>query len=228
LHAGLVKLGETEVVWVAFSAGGLATFDYLAKYAEPRVVGIVWVEGDTFTPTGESVFANDGGSLPLPMPLMRVLIEMGIGRLFHEQTAAPMERQLILERHSSDFDWDYYDRVVATRSTVRALNAAMDNVENYPDDLRYTASLTRSINVPVFALDADWAPRFVGLSEQAARTLRENEAIRAQVWRQMAEDSPGGRYIPVTNSGHYIPLEQAQAVIAAITDMVNLARFHKN
>jgi pimeloyl-ACP methyl ester carboxylesterase len=222
LHAALVKSGETDVVLVAFSAGGITAANYLAKYKEPRVVGIVWVEGDTFTPTGQSVFAGDGGGLPLPVLVMRPLIELGIGRLFYEQTVAPMERSLITERAPANFDWDYYDRVSATRSRIRTLHAALDTVENYPDDLRYTASLPRSISVPVFALDADWAPRFASLSGAKAQTLREQEAIRAEAWRKLAEGTPGGRYIPVANSSHNIPLEQPQVVIDAISNMVKL------
>ncbi len=220
LHAALVKLGETDLVFVAFSAGGITTANYLAKYAEPRVLGIVWVEGDTFTPTGASIFAQDGGGVPFPVPVMRALVELGVGRIFYEQTVAPVERRFIAERAPANFDWAYYERVVSTRSRTRTLQAALDTVENYPDDQRYTASLPRPTSIPIFALDADWASRATGLSEADARTLRANEAVRAEVWRKLAESTPGGKYVPVANSSHNIPLEQPQIVIATINEMV--------
>ena len=40
----------------------------------------------------------------------------------------------------------------------------------------------------------------------------------------MADSNPEGRYIPVENSSHMIPLEQPQVVIQAIRDLAALVQ----
>ena len=47
--------------------------------------------------------------------------------------------------------------------------------------------------------------------------------MRAETWRKLVEITPGGRRIPVADSGHFIPFDQPQEVIDAIVEMMKLS-----
>jgi pimeloyl-ACP methyl ester carboxylesterase len=220
LHAALVALGEKEVILVAYSGSGLMTLNYLARYSTPPVRGVVWVEGDLPTRAGESLFGSVNTFLP--EFLQRAAIELGVGRLFYEVAVASQQRASLTGQASPMLNRDYIERALPAFATRKVQRAGTDLQVTYADSVRRAAALPKPSSIPIFALDADRSPDFAGLSEQEARTLRDQEAVRAQAWRSFAESTPGGRYIPIANSSHTIPDDQPQAVIDAIQGMITL------
>ena len=222
LHAALVALGETDVIFVAFSASGTTTLLYLDQYTTPQVRGVVWVEGEAFTPEGESVFGEV--SALMPEGVQRALIELGVGRVFYEQVMEPMQRTGITAEVWSMIEPQTFERLMATFRTRRTLHAGTDLTATYPAQQAAASGLHIPAEIPVFALDADWAPDLVDLSPEEAAETQAAEAVRAEVWQAMAAANPDGRYIPVENSSHMIPLEQPQVVIEAIRDLAALVQ----
>ena len=217
LHAALVALGETDVILVAFSASGTTTLLYLDRYTTPQVRGVVWVEGEAFTPEGESIF---GGVSPLmPEAVQAALIELGVGRVFYEQVMEPMQRAGITAEVWSMIEPETFERLMATFRTRRTLRAGTDLTATYPAQQTVASGLHVPAEIPVFALDANWASDLADLSPEEASQEQAAEATRAEVWQAMADSNPEGRYIPVENSSHMIPLEQPQVVIQAIRDL---------
>ncbi len=205
LHAALTALGEKEVILVAFSASGITTLNYLARYQQPHVLGVVWTEGDLPTISGISLWGKM--TTFIPEPLQRLSIELGIGRLFYELVVSPQEQR------------PGYIPPDPNYATRRSQRAGTDVTVTYDDCVRRALPIAHPTAVPIFALDADWSPDFAELGEQDSLVLREQESVRAKAWRALAENTPKGRYFPVANSSHMIPVDQPQAVVDAIQAM---------
>ncbi len=219
LHAALTALGEEEVILVPFSGSGLTARFFLDRYAEPRVPGIVSVEMETFGPNGESVF---GEYRSLPESIQRGAITLGLGRVLIEAASVSGARRFYVEHADILVDPEGGDLLLATLPTRRALNAAVDVEATYAESSVAAAEISLPADIPIDALDADWSNKRPGAGSKAEADFLAGEAFRAEIWRSLAEASPGGRYIEVTDSSHMIPMDQPEVVVDAILAMVEL------
>jgi pimeloyl-ACP methyl ester carboxylesterase len=225
LHAVLPQLGEKEIILVGFSGGALSVYNYYHRYSQqpPQIIGLVWAEGDAMIP---EEMAGYNGKLPFPLPesLRPFIIESGIYRLLAD-TLVAQEKERIPKAAQPLVDWDYLNKTLATMGTRQTAYTAFDMLAAFPEEVQYTADLPLSTGVPVFVLQADYGPDFASLeNEQEKEELRQLQSKRAEWFHKFAESTPGGRYIPIANSGHLIVWEQPQAVIKAIKDMIELVK----
>ncbi|MBN1123064.1 MAG: alpha/beta hydrolase [Anaerolineae bacterium] len=221
LHAALTALGEDEVILVAFSGSGLTAHFYLSRYTEPRVLGIVSIEMDTFGENGEAVF---GDYNPLPPSIQRPAIALGLSRVLVEAAMMPASRQYYEDYADRMIDPEGADLVLKTLTTRRSHYAGVDMQATYAEASAAAADLAIPAGIPVFALDADYADERPDPGSKAEADFLAGEAFRAGIWRTLAESSPGGRYIVVANSSHMIPMDQPQATVDAIRAMVDLVQ----
>jgi polyhydroxybutyrate depolymerase len=222
LNAVLVKLGEKEIILVGFSGGALSVYNYYHRYPQnPRVVGLIWAEGDAMIPE-ELVWYN--GQLPVDIPpaLRPVMVEMGFWRVFAELLVG-QEHERIPNAVQPLVDWDFLDKALATGGTRQTAYAAFGMVAAFPEDVKYTVAMPPSADVPVFALQADYAPDIAALkTEQEIAELHQLQEKRAEWFQMFVKNTPMGRYIPVADSSHLVVYEQPQAIVAAIKDMLDL------
>ncbi len=224
LHDALVALGEEEIVLVAYSGSGITALNYLDRYDEPRVLGLVSMEAELFSETGEAAF---GGGRPfLPPGVQRGATALGVGRVFFEVLVMPGSRETFtpIASPSPLYDLDAINRLAATYPTRKVLYAAIDIEATYSEAVRQSSGLAVPGDIPVFAIDCDWAPTSERLSEKQARQLRDDEARRAGIWRALAENSPGGRYIEVEDATHFLPVERPEVPVEVIGEMWELVR----
>jgi pimeloyl-ACP methyl ester carboxylesterase len=216
LHAALAALGEEEVILVPFSGSGLTARFFLDRYAEPRVLGIVSVEMEAFSQAGDPVF---GDYQPLPESIQRGAITLGLGRVLIEAASVSGARKFYEEHADHMIDPEGGDLLLGTLPTRRTLRAAVDMESTYLEMRTAAAGIDLPANIPIYALDADYAderPR-PGSKRQAA--FLEEQTSQAEIWRTLAESSNGGRYIEVVDSSHMIPMDQPEAATDAILAM---------
>jgi len=221
LHRALLALGEKEIVLVGFSGGGISAYNYYQRYPhDPRVVGLVWAEGDALSPEEIAGYDNQ---LPMPRWLLSGVIELGLWRLsadaFFARPAGWLER--IPARYHAQTNAAYMAQIAPLVGTARTGYAAIDMIEAFPADVRRTAQYPPRADVPLFILDADYAPTFAGLQDPAEiEALRKLEASRQQWYRAFAASSPDGHYIPVQDSSHYVVTEHPDIVIQTIRELL--------
>jgi pimeloyl-ACP methyl ester carboxylesterase len=222
LHAALTVLGENKVILVAFSGGALTAYNYYHRYPDPPVAGLVWVEGDAMIP-GDLDWYNGEFFLPLPPSLRPAVVESGLWRVLADLMLT-QEKQRIPPATQPLVDWNYWQRVMATSSTRQTAYTVFAMTAAFPVDVQYTASLPLPDRVPVFALHADYGPDLAAMSDpKQIEDFRRLQSQRAEWFKAWAAGTPGGRYIPVANSSHFVVYEQPQIVIEAVQDMVKLA-----
>jgi polyhydroxybutyrate depolymerase len=222
LHAALTELKEKEVILVGFSGGALSVYNYYHRYPQnPRVVGLVWAEGDAMIPE-ELVWYNGEFPVNIPKAIRPAMVEMGFFRVFADLLVA-QENERIPKSVQPLVDWDYLDKTLATGGTRQTAYAAFGMVAAFPEDVKYTAAMPASADVPGFALQADYAPDIAALkTEQEIAELHQLQEKRAAWFQMFAKNTPGGRYIPVANSSHLVVYEQPQTIVTAIRDMLKL------
>lgn len=223
LNIVLTQLNEKEIILVAFSGSALYVYNYFHRYSQesPRIVGLVWAEGDAMIPEELAVY---DGKFPFPLPesLRPLFVESGLWRLFADLLVS-QENGRIPEAVQPRVDWDFLDKVLATMGTRQTAYTAMDMVAAFPEDVQYTAGLPLPAGVPVFVLQADYEPDLANLkNEQEREELRQFQNKRAAWFHKFVESDSGSRYIPIAHCGHLIVWEQPQAVIDAIKNMADL------
>ncbi len=225
LHAVLTALGEEEVILVGFATASNTTLVYHHRYPdEPRLRGIIWLDADVLHP--EIIDWYKGGDDMSPL-VLHSLIDLGVGRLFYEWGFLSRREQWVMEEKLSDhtqamFDWDYYDQVATMRGTRHALRAMVDCSLAYEADLDYAASLPLPTDIPLFVIQTDML-RFQ--SERDPERAKVNELrgpYMTEWYHTVAENVPGGRYIHIPDSEHFAMLDQSEALIEVIKDMVEL------
>lgn len=223
LNAVLTQLKEKEVILVGFSGGALSVYNYYHRYPQnPRVVGLVWVEGDAMIPE-ELVWYNGEFPIPVPQALRPLMVESGLWRVAADLLVA-QEKDRIPKAVQPLVDWDYLRQTLATTGTRQTAYAAFEMVAAFPEDAKYTASLPAAADIPVFVLQADYAPDLAALKdEQEIAELRQFQEKRAAWFQTFVSNTPGGRYLLVKDSSHLVVYEQPQVVITAIKDMLELA-----
>lgn len=217
LHTALLTLGEKEIILVAFSGSGITALNFVARHPDVRVAGMVWVEADM--PLESGTPAMGSASTLMPDPVQRLMIELGIGRIFYESVISPAQWSDYPTQDDPAFDRTFYqlaDRTYAARKTQRTGTGLSTS---YEACVKRAATLARPTTIPVFALDADWQSDFEGVSTSKAEKLREKKAALATLWRGFAESTPNGKYIPVAHSSHMIPVDQPHAIISATREM---------
>lgn len=225
LRAALIALGEEEVILVGFATASNTTIVYHHRYPDdPRLRGIVWLDADVLHPELVDWYKINIGISPA---VLHALVDLGFGRLLYERGwPSQMEQwamgERLSERAREMFDWDYYNRVAAMRGTRRVMHALVDHFLTYSADLDYAASLPLPTDIPLFVIQTDML-----------RFQSEEDPERAEVnaWRgpymtewyhTAAENAPGGRYIFIPDSEHVAMLDQPDALIGAIEEMVEL------
>jgi pimeloyl-ACP methyl ester carboxylesterase len=225
LHVALTALGEKEVILVGYATASNTTIVYHHCYPDdPRLRGIVWLDADVLHPEVIDWYKGGGGPGPL---VLHSLVDVGIGRLFYEWGFPTQREQWVMEEKLSErgramFDWDYYNRVAATRGTRRVLHAMVDSSLAYDEDLDYAASLPLPTDIPLFVIQTDML-RFQSEGEpERAKVNAWRGPYMTEWYRAAAESTLGGRYIHIADSEHFAMLDQPDALINAIRSMVDL------
>jgi pimeloyl-ACP methyl ester carboxylesterase len=182
-------------VLVGHSWGGVLT--RLFAYAHPQdVVGLVFVDA-----TNEALEERTLALLPAVNSVMALLgragfVRRGFIRQICPPNAPPRYRAHVEERLLSQTGW-----AVGLRTT-RAESAAI------PSALRYLRRECPALPaVPIHVLTAG------GVTTKSARRVHE-------AWRVMAARAAQARYTDVPTSGHYMPIDAPEAVVQAITGVL--------
>ncbi len=224
LGDALTALGEDEVILATFANGNLTAMDlYHSRPGQPRILGMLWIDPDELTPSRASRLAKryDELNVNATVPLLRILTEVGIGRLIlYDEWIAKEDDAQLAELLPVDvresFDWDYYNLVKATRGCRNGLNATFERAATYVDDLRFTSSFATPTDIPLFILQTDLIRERATLSQEAIDMIPEQT-----IWyRSTVENSLGGKYIHIPGSSHLIMLERPGEVVEAMKALV--------
>lgn len=106
--------------------------------------------------------------------------------------------------------------------------ARRPELESLPDTLDQARASRVPIGIPVFLIDAI-SPLEVPFATEAIRTLRMSyrAALEAESleYRKWLDTIPDGRLIVTHRSGHNVPQEQPDLVVATVREAVQLSRF---
>jgi len=215
LRAALFARGETgDVILVSFASGSLTTLAYYNRY--PNVSGIVWLDADVLEPTVMDYYRDTTDTVAAST---YTLTDMGLVGLYYQISLLPDNRSYI-ERvlpSNTDFDWAYYDRVDATRSTTKVLNSYFDHLNNYADDLAYAADLPLPDDIPLVVLQSDMLRLQSERDPERYSVINTNRAPIMQAWYEnAANNSADGSYQFIADSEHHLMVSNPQAVIDAI------------
>jgi pimeloyl-ACP methyl ester carboxylesterase len=224
LHAALETLDEEAIILVGFATGSNTTLAYYDRYPDnPTVLGIIWLDADALVPDVIDYYKDITSSADSYRPL----IEPGLVSLFYDLIVLPKKRTEVQDNLATDapMDWAYYDQIDATRSTRKVLRALFDLNNSYISDLDYAAGLDLPVDIPVFAVQTDM------LRLQTERYPEEKAEINAKrgplmtAWfQEVAERSAGGQHIFLADRDHLVMLEDPQAVIDIVVEMVDLVK----
>lgn len=219
LHRALVALGEEEIILVPFSGSGITALEYVARYDDPRVLGIVSMEAELFSGEGVSAFGDQSHQASLS-DVQRAAVAVGLGHVALNFMLSGIRENFALDAIASPYyDPEGVNRLLDTYLTRKVINAAIDIEQTYEQAVADADGLTFPPELPVFAVDCDWGPDFEGANERQAAALREGEAYRAEVWMAVAEHSQDGRYIPVEGCTHFLPVEQPEVIADIVLEM---------
>jgi pimeloyl-ACP methyl ester carboxylesterase len=225
LHTALVKLGEKEVILVGFATGSNTTLVYYNRYPdEPRVLGILWLDADVLHPKVIDLYRDHTPKVVLT--LVHTLTDVVGGWPWYQVIHAEQERWVMEERLSPSargmFDWDYYNRVTATRQTRKVTHARLDFVSRYSADLDYAASLPLPDKIPLYAAQTDMLHFQSERNPERATVNEQRGPYMIEWYRAASENTPGGRYIHISDSEHFAMLDQPDTLIGVIKDMMEL------
>jgi pimeloyl-ACP methyl ester carboxylesterase len=223
LHAALAALGEEEVILVALATGSNTTIFYADRYPDdPRLAGIVWLDPDVLTPEMVEWYSSDIS--PMVWALMQGLSPAGFSRLYYNLFNVPNNEWAMNERLSPRaaelFDWDAYDRIAARRGTSTAVQAKLKHFEAYNDDLRRAASTPLPTDIPLYVVQTDMLRFQSEANAERARLNAWRGPIMEKWCREAAENSAGGRYIFIADSNHVPMLDQPDALIEVLEEIV--------
>jgi pimeloyl-ACP methyl ester carboxylesterase len=225
LHAALVKLGEEEVILVGFATGSNTTLVYYDRYPDdPSVLGIIWLDADVLHP--EAIGWYTTNTPEMIYTFGHTLADIAGGWPWYQAIHAKREQwaleELLSPSAKETFDWEYYHQVSATRSTRKVTHARLDFVSMYNSDLDYAASLPLPDKIPLYAVQTDML-RFQSESDPERAIVNEQRGPYMIEWyRAASENTPGGRYIHIPDSEHFAMLDQPDALIGVIKDMMEL------
>jgi pimeloyl-ACP methyl ester carboxylesterase len=223
LHAALAELDEEEVILVGMATGSNTTIFYADRYPDdPHLAGIIWIDPDVLTPELVEWYSNDLS--PAMWNLLHGLNSTGFSYLHHELIVAPQNEWAMNERLSPRaeelFNWEAYDHIAARRGTSTAILSSLDHFEAYNDDLRRAASTPLPTDIPLYVVQTD----MLRIQSESYPERAELNAWRGPImeewYRQAAENSAGGRHILISDSNHIPMLDQPDALIGAIEEMV--------
>jgi pimeloyl-ACP methyl ester carboxylesterase len=223
LHEALVELGEESVILVGWATGSNTTIFYADRYPDdPLLAGIVWLDPDVLTP--ELVDWYCGTTSPGIYDLARAGNAIGVMRLYYEFGTANREEQTMAERLSPRaeelFDWDAYRRIDSRRGTTTAMRAAVDHADAYCEDLHRAAQTPLPTDIPLYVVQSDFL-RLQGEDNPERVELNTWRKPIMEAWyQQVADNSAGGRHIFITHSNHFTMLDQPDALIEVIEEMV--------
>ena len=227
LHAALAQLDEEEVILVGQATGSNTTIFYADRYPDdPRVAGIIWIDPDVLTP--ELVEWYSINLSPTMWNLLHGLNSIGFSYLYHELLVVPQNEWAIDDRLSPRaeelFDWDAYNRIAARRGTSTAILSALDHFKAYNDDLRRAASTPLPTDIPLYVIQTGMLRIQSESNPERAELNAWRGPVMEEWYRQAAENSAGGRYIFIPESNHVPMLDQPDALIEAIEEMVEQVR----
>jgi polyhydroxybutyrate depolymerase len=225
LGQALALIGEDPVILVSFANGNLTALDMVhLPSGKPHVLGMLWIDPDELTASRAARLEKRYAELHVndSVPLLRLLTDLGIGRLalYGEWIAkedASLLEEMLPDAARESFDWAYYDKVNATRGSRKALKATFERATTYVSDLIYTSSLPRPADMPIFILQTDLLRERKTLSQAAIAMIPE----QTRWYQQVAGDISGGRYIHVPGSSHLIVIERPWEVIQAINKLID-------
>jgi pimeloyl-ACP methyl ester carboxylesterase len=228
LSNALATLGEDEVILASFANGNLTALDLYHRHpGEPQILGMLWIDPDELTASRISRLKKRYDELHVynTVPFLRFLTEIGIGRLglYGEWIAKEDDGlldDLLPTGIRETFDWNYYNKVKATRGCRNALNATFERASTYVNDLEYTASLPVPKDIPIFILQTDLVRELKTLPQEAKDLIPE----QTKWYRMIAENAPGGRYIHVPESSHLIMIERPWDVAEAIGELMSIVK----
>jgi pimeloyl-ACP methyl ester carboxylesterase len=222
LHAALATLDEEAIILVGFATGSNTTLAYYDRYShDPDVLGIIWIDADVLVPEVIAYYKDITSSTDA----YRSLLEPGLVSLFYDLLVLPKKRTDIEDNQvvGAPMDWDYYDQIDATRSTRKVLRAAFDLNESYITDLDAAAALALPEDIPVFAVQTDMLRlQTERYPEERAEITAWREPLMTAWFQDVAEGSSGGRHIFLADTDHRVMLDDPQAVIDIILEMVEL------
>jgi pimeloyl-ACP methyl ester carboxylesterase len=222
LQAALTALGEQQVVLVSFANGNLTALDLYARHPNPsQILAMLWIDADQPSPDRIAMVKKSYASVQGLIPLARFLTELGLGRFFlYDRTIEPAEasllKDLLNDRTRNLVDWDYYNRVAATRGNYKVLQATLDRASNSISDLEYAAKIPLPVDIPVFTIQTGLVRELKTLSPAAKAVVQQQAAW----YKAVAGASRGGKYIHIPGSSHLIMFEQPEVVVQAVEELM--------
>lgn len=228
LYQVLAQLGESQVIFVAFSSANITTRLFVEKYsnnANMDIKGMLWVDPDIIQPHSIALYQD------YPVSWYREYLDL---LLPHIETGAWLERtmdKINLEREevqalvsskglacsNKKLDWAYFDRVTQRRLLIENQQTRAIEIANYHDDLEAVRNLPLLNSIPVSVIDSDFELKDIAEAtepEQIARLTRWMEEGTA--WSQQVASVSDGQYIPLTDSDHLVPIEHPRRIKKAI------------
>lgn len=223
LHTLLDRAGERAPYVLAGHSFGGFTMRLFARRFPEQVTGLVLIDAsheDLMTRLPEA-----GGQTPqqrrrqMQREIDLGLVGLRFGLLRLVPTLAGWDTTDITLRRLPPQAVQQMLALFLTPKAIRSAGDEMDAFAESADQLRASGKLGA---LPVVVLTADGRT-----GEQAGQTAEQAEHRR--IWRQelqpeLARLSSRGKQIMVANTDHMIPLEQPEAVIAALRDLIEELR----
>ncbi|RMD94040.1 MAG: alpha/beta fold hydrolase [Calditrichaeota bacterium] len=221
LHAGLLALGEKQVILVAHGAGNLPLFLYLQKFRhQPEVKGVVLLQPLPLVHSQIERLAETAG---FKMPswrkaLLQLVIKLGFGRVYADIMGWSSPQVIFPQRIHDLVNWDYARQASRMRYSQTNLLARLQerSFSVLEKDFKMASTVAWPRNLPLTILQA--GAKHTGDGIQANSDVFDlPESMR---WlKSLAEQSDSGKLIRVSHSSAYIQIDQPAVVIQTIEEM---------
>jgi pimeloyl-ACP methyl ester carboxylesterase len=224
LHALLHNAGiPTPYVLVGHSLGGLNVRLYAHTYPQD-VAGLVLVDAvheEQFSPQPiKETMARMARMMPLVNGIQRLLVTSGLPALRPSLLQATVDGAFGRGPVPEEIRTAYRNLIAANPGHHAAFAAEMKAIDQSHARLR-EERVSLPSTIPLVVISHGRAEESPMLAPDVAR-LAEETFQKCQ--REMASQSPLGKQIIATESGHNIPFEQPELVLAAIREIVERAR----
>jgi polyhydroxybutyrate depolymerase len=228
LYQVLLQLGETEVIFVAFSSANITTRLFAEQYGTNDnidIKGMLWIDPDVLLDHSIALYQDYPVSwYRAYLPQILPYIETGawLERTMDKINLEKQEIQALLPRSqasckSKKMDWAYFDRVSQRRLLIEHQQTRAIEIANYHDDLEAVRDLPLINNIPISVIDSDFELKDIAQATEPEDIERLTLWMQqGTLWSEQVANTSQGQYIELTNSDHLVPIEQPRRIRRAI------------
>ncbi len=213
LDQTLQQLQIKKIKILSFASANLALNQYLSQTPKQTIEAIIMIDPDVLLSYSISRYKKD--AQPFKNNLLEYITYIESGKYAKraiQKNTSERSHLKALSNGDQDTEWNYVDKVFATRLNKNNLINLFKEIAVYHKDLNQAFKQAFPSDIPLVIIDTDFEQAYIDQSDDPVlkEGLRQWKSEATQYYKQLVGKSVKGRYIQLTTREHLVPFSQPE------------------